>query len=77
MGGLRKAHDKPGLWLKAVPKPEPGPEDVLIRVNEVAIGGTDLHIYSGDRWAQENVPVPMIGGHEYIGVIEEVAEPVR
>ena len=77
MKALVKAHDKPGLWLQDVPKPEPGPEDVLIKVNEVAICGTDLHIYNWDEWAQEHVPVPMVIGHEYIGVVDEIGELVH
>ncbi len=72
MRALVKAENKPGLWLQEVEKPQPGPEDVLIRVNKVAICGTDLHIYNWDDWAQKNVPVPNIVGHEYIGVVEEV-----
>jgi threonine 3-dehydrogenase len=74
MKALVKAYDEPGLWLQDMPKPEPGPEDVLIKVNEVAICGTDLHIYNWDQWAQEHVPVPMTVGHEYIGIIEEIGE---
>ncbi|MDH3535822.1 MAG: L-threonine 3-dehydrogenase [Gammaproteobacteria bacterium] len=77
MKALVKAYDKPGLWLQDVPKPEPGPEDVLIKISEVAICGTDLHIYNWDQWAQEHVPVPMTVGHEYIGVIEQVGELVH
>lgn len=76
MKALVKAYDKPGLWLQEVGKPEPGPEDVLIRVNKVAICGTDLHIYNWDDWAQKNVPVPMIVGHEYIGIIDEIGSMV-
>ena len=77
MKALVKAYDKPGLWLQDMPKPEPGPEDVLIKINEVAICGTDLHIYNWDQWAQEHVPVPMTVGHEYIGIIEEIGELVH
>ncbi len=77
MKALVKAKPEPGLWLEDVPRPEPGPEDVLIRVNEVAICGTDLHIYNWDQWAQEHVPVPMTIGHEYVGVIEEIGELVH
>jgi len=77
MKALVKVYDKPGLWLQDMPKPEPGPEDVLIKINEVAICGTDLHIYNWDQWAQEHVPVPMTVGHEYIGIIEEIGELVH
>jgi threonine 3-dehydrogenase len=76
MRALVKAYDKPGLWLQDVEKPKPGPGDVLIKVNEVAICGTDLHIYNWDKWAQENVPVPLTVGHEYIGHVVEIGELV-
>ena len=59
-----------------VDKPEPGPNDVLIRIKRAAICGTDLHIFNWDAWAEENVPVPLVTGHEYSGVIEAVGEQV-
>ena len=76
MKALVKARSEPGLWLQQVDKPEPGPEDVLIRVGKVAICGTDLHIYNWDEWAQKNVPVPMTVGHEYIGIVDEIGSLV-
>ena len=77
MKALVKAKSEKGLWLQEVEKPGPGPEDVLIRVKKVAICGTDLHIYNWDEWAQKNVPVPNIVGHEYIGIVEEIGELVN
>ena len=76
MKALVKAFDKPGLWMNEVEKPVPGPEDILIKVNKVAICGTDLHIYNWDHWARQNVPVPMTVGHEYVGVVDEVGDLV-
>ena len=76
MKALVKAYDRPGLWLEDVEKPGVGPDDVLIKIREVAICGTDLHIYNWDQWAQEHVPVPMTVGHEYIGIVDEVGELV-
>ena len=76
MKALVKAFDKPGLWMNEVEKPVPGPEDILIKVNKVAICGTDLHIFNWDHWARQNVPVPMTVGHEYVGVVDEVGELV-
>lgn len=57
--------------------PEIGANDVLIRVKKSAICGTDTHIYKWDKWAQKTIPVPMIVGHEYVGVIEKVGSEVR
>jgi threonine 3-dehydrogenase len=74
---LVKREAKRGLWLEDVPKPEPGPNDVLIRVKRTAICGTDIHIYKWDEWAQKTIPVPMTVGHEFVGEIERVGENVN
>ena len=76
MRALVKAKSEPGLWLEEVDKPIPGPNDVLIRVRKAAICGTDLHIYNWDTWAQKTVPVPLVVGHEYIGIVEQVGSQV-
>ena len=76
MKALVKAKAEEGLWLQEVDKPVIGPDDVLIRVHNTAICGTDVHIYNWDSWAQKNVPVPMVVGHEFGGVIEEVGADV-
>lgn len=72
MKALVKKKPERGLWLEDVDEPVPGPGEVLIRVHKAAICGTDLHIYNWDRWAQGAVPVPMVIGHEYVGVVEKV-----
>jgi threonine 3-dehydrogenase len=76
MKALVKAEAKEGLWMQDVPKPDIGPDDVLIRVHMTAICGTDVHIYNWDDWAQKNVPTPMVVGHEFGGVVEAVGSDV-
>src|SRR5947208_13359491 len=76
MRALVKAEAAEGLWLEDVPEPEPGINDVLIRVRKTGICGTDLHIYSWDEWAQETIPVPMVIGHEFVGEIVDVGSNV-
>ncbi len=76
MKALVKAHDEAGLWQQEVPKPQAGRGEVLIKINKVAICGTDVHIWKWDDWARKHVPVPMIVGHEYAGVIAEIGEAV-
>lgn len=66
---LVKAQAAPGIWLEEVQKPSLGPQDVLIKIEKTAICGTDMHIYHWDEWAQKNIPVPMIVGHEFYGRI--------
>jgi len=73
---LVKKYSEPGLWLEDVPDPEPGINDVLIKVHKTGICGTDLHIYNWDDWAQKTIPVPMVVGHEFVGEIVSVGSNV-
>ncbi len=77
MQALVKKEETPGLWLEEVPKPVPGPRDVLIKVERTGICGTDLHIYKWDNWAKKTVPVPLVVGHEFVGKIVEVGSDVK
>ncbi|WNK20692.1 L-threonine 3-dehydrogenase [Halomonas piscis] len=76
MKALAKKHAEPGIWMIDAPVPEPGHNDVLIKIRRTSICGTDLHIYHWDEWAQKTVPVPMITGHEYSGEIVALGEGV-
>jgi threonine 3-dehydrogenase len=49
---------------------------VLIRVKKVGICGTDRHIWEWDKWAAGRIPVGIITGHEFVGVIEQVGSAV-
>ena len=77
MNALVKAHACEGLWLKTAPIPEIGTDDVLIRINNTGICGTDIHIWNWDEWAQKTVPVPLITGHEFAGEIVELGHNVE
>jgi len=77
MKALVKAKSEPGLWLEEQPKPEIGPDDVLVKIHKTGICGTDIHIYNWDEWAQRTIPVPMVVGHEYAGEIAELGAAVR
>jgi threonine 3-dehydrogenase len=76
MRALVKYPDEKGLRLSEIAVPEPGPEEILIRVHATGICGTDLHIFNWDRWASENVPAPMTVGHEFSGTIEALGSSV-
>jgi threonine 3-dehydrogenase len=77
MKALVKSRRQRGLWLEEVPVPEPGINDVLIRVLLTGICGTDLHIYEWDGWAQATIPVPLVIGHEFVGEIIAVGSNVN
>src|SRR5215510_8768719 len=74
---LVKAEAGPGLWLQDVPEPKIEADEVLIKVLRTGLCGTDLHIQSWDHWAQKNVPVPMVTGHEFVGEVVEAGVGVR
>jgi threonine 3-dehydrogenase len=76
MKALVKRERKVGLWMEDVPRPTVGAADVLICVRKSSICGTDVHIYNWDDWAQKTIPVPMVVGHEFVGVVEEVGPDV-
>ena len=76
MKALVKARPEKGLWMQEVPIPEPGLNDVIIKVKKSAICGTDLHIYEWDAWSQKTIKTPMVIGHEYMGYIEKMGAGV-
>lgn len=47
--------------------------DIILKVTATAICGSDLHIYSGGI----PQPRPMVLGHEFMGVVEEVGKGVK
>jgi D-arabinitol dehydrogenase (NADP+) len=53
------------LAVREAPDPEPGPNEVLVRVAACGICGTDQHIFDGDFFPS----YPLIGGHELAGHI--------
>ncbi len=75
MKALVKKFKKPGIWLDEVPVPEYGQNDVLIKIQRTSICGTDIHIYNWDEWARKTIPVPMVVGHEYVGIVEAMVSP--
>ena len=76
MKALVKSRADRGLWLENVSEPEPGINDVKIRVLCTGICGTDLHIYDWNAWAQSTIHVPLVIGHEFCGEIVEVGSNV-
>ena len=52
--------------------PDPGPNEVLVRVRAVGICGSDMHFYSAGNLAGYEAEYPMVLGHEPAGEIVEV-----
>lgn len=78
MKALAKLKAEEGIWMvKDAPIPEPGHNDLLIKIRKTAICGTDVHIYNWDDWSRKTIPVPIITGHEYVGEVVGMGEEVR
>ena len=56
-----------GMAIAEYPVPDPGPEEVLIRVAMASLCGSDLHMWRGEvPWFQR---APGIQGHEMTGTV--------
>ena len=62
------------LVLREVPKPSPGPGQVLIRIKRIGICGSDIHAYYGQH---PYIRCPIVQGHEFSGEVAEVGKGVR
>jgi L-iditol 2-dehydrogenase len=62
------------LELTDLPTPEPGPDEVLIRVAACGICGSDVHGYDGS--SGRRIP-PIVMGHEAAGTIAAVGASVK
>ena len=76
MRALAKVRPGPGLELIDAPQPEPGPDDVKIRVLRAGLCGTDLHLQQWDEWSASTVKPPLILGHEFYGEIAQLGDDV-
>src|SRR6266542_486872 len=55
------------MELREIPRPDPGPGEVLIRVGACAVCGTDLRIFAGGK--TRGVYPPRVLGHEIAGQV--------
>jgi propanol-preferring alcohol dehydrogenase len=68
MRAVRYHGPKQALRLETIPKPAPGPGEIVVRVRAAGICHTELHFLSGllDLGVH-----PVTLGHEVVGVVEE------
>ena len=66
------ALEKGAVEIREMPVPEPGPNEVLLRVRAVGVCGSDVHQYHNTQsWP---VRVPVILGHEFCGEVAELGK---
>ena len=67
-------YDAPRSYaVKEIPTPQAAAGEVRIKVGQVGVCGTDLHIHEGDF----NAIFPLIPGHELVGVVDQAGAGVR
>jgi propanol-preferring alcohol dehydrogenase len=62
------------LVYEELPDPEPGPDEVRVRVLVCGVCRTDLHIVEEDLPRAKR---PVIPGHEVVGIVDRVGRDVR
>jgi propanol-preferring alcohol dehydrogenase len=68
--------ETPGAALKLMdlPVPNPGPDQILLRVNACGVCRTDLHILDGELHKPK---LPLILGHQIVGTVVGLGESVQ
>jgi propanol-preferring alcohol dehydrogenase len=56
------------------PRPSPSAGEVLVRVRACGVCRTDLHVVDNEL---PSVPIPIVPGHQIVGVVDDVGETVR
>lgn len=62
------------LTLQDLPRPDPGPREVLIQVEACGVCRTDLHVLDGELPSPK---LPLILGHEIVGRVVSCGSEVR
>ncbi|NQS88292.1 zinc-binding dehydrogenase [Patescibacteria group bacterium] len=75
---------KPGeIKIQEFPYPSVKESDMLVKMEMSGICGTDKHTYKGElrqyagTAAEEDIPLPIIPGHEDVGVVAEIGKQAK
>jgi L-iditol 2-dehydrogenase len=60
-----RLHGIGDLRLETLPRPSPGPGEVLLRVASVGVCGSDVHYFREGRIGNQVVTEPIMMGHEF------------
>jgi L-iditol 2-dehydrogenase len=67
-----RLHGIRDLRLEGLPRPTPGPGEVLLEVASVGVCGSDVHYYLDGRIGSQVVTAPIIMGHEFSAWVAEL-----
>ena len=74
MKAMRLHEQGKPLILEECPVPEPGPQDVLIKISACAVCRTDVHVCDGDL---KQPKLSLIPGHEIVGIVTACGDKVN
>ena len=67
-------YDEPKVFsVKEIETPEPGENEIRVKVEKVGVCGTDIHLHNGTFIGK----YPLIPGHEMVGMIEKLGPGVN
>jgi threonine dehydrogenase-like Zn-dependent dehydrogenase len=67
------AHGEP-LSVRELPVPDPAPGAILVRIDVATLCGSDVHIWQGELGASYQVPMPLVLGHEVVGIVDRLGD---
>ncbi|XP_020029095.1 sorbitol dehydrogenase [Castor canadensis] len=70
-------HGPGDIRLENYPIPEPGPNEVLLKMHSVGICGSDVHYWQHGRIGDFVVKKPMVLGHEAAGTVVKLGSSVK
>jgi threonine 3-dehydrogenase len=76
MKALIKEKPARGATFTDLPVPRIGDNDLLVKVHDAAICGTDIHIYQWSEFASSRVKLPFLFGHEFSAEVVEVGKNI-
>ncbi len=78
MKAIIKATAEAGsLQVTDMPKPAPGPGQVLVQIKAASLCYSDVSVLSNSYVGRKPVPIPLIMGHEGAGIVVELGSGVQ
>ncbi|TFG90351.1 MAG: L-threonine 3-dehydrogenase, partial [Candidatus Atribacteria bacterium] len=78
MKALVKFGEAEGAYeVKEVDVPKVGTCDVLVQMKATAICGTDISLLENRYKGKKPVPIPIIPGHEGVGIVADIGKEVK
>jgi len=63
--------------VREIDEPKVGSNDVLVQIKATAICGTDISLLENKYKGKKPVPIPIIPGHEGVGIIAKIGKGVK